>query len=59
MERSGMRWTLDGAKAVLNLLAVIASGHWEEFQVDRRNQEVEKFHPHRAALRDDQPLVAL
>lgn len=59
MERSGMRWTLDGAKAVLNLRAVIASGHWEEFQVNRRHQEVEKFHPHRTAFQDYQPRVAL
>ena len=59
MERNGMRWTLVGAKAVLNLRAVIASGHWEEFQVARRQKEVEKFHPHRAALQDYQPLVAL
>jgi len=54
-----MRWTLDGAKAVLNLRAVIASGHWDEFQVARRNQEVEKFHRRRTALHDYQPLVTL
>jgi hypothetical protein len=59
MERSGMRWTLVGAKAVLNLRAVIASGHWNDFQVARRQQEVEEFHPHRIAIQGYQPLVAL
>lgn len=56
MERSGMRWTLVGAKAMLNLRAVIASGHWDEFQARRREQEVQGFH--RPAL-DYQPLVTL
>lgn len=50
MERSGMRWTLVGAKAVLNLRAVIASGHWDEFQTHRRRQELEQKHPNRALL---------
>lgn len=59
MERSGMRWTLVGAKAMLNLRAVIASGHWDEFQAHRREHEVQKFHPHRSALQDYQPIVAL
>lgn len=59
MERSGMRWTLVGAKAMLNLRAVIASGHWDEFQAHRREQEVQEFHPHRRALDDYQPLMAL
>ena len=59
MERSGMRWTLVGAKAMLNLRAVIASGHGNEFQTTRRDEEVQTNHPHRAVLKDYQPLVLL
>jgi hypothetical protein len=32
MERSGMRWTLDGAQAMLNLRALRHSSYWEAFQ---------------------------
>jgi hypothetical protein len=59
MERSGMRWTLVGAKPVLNLRAVIASDHGDDFQSKRREQEVQTLHPHRAAIQDYHPLVAL
>jgi hypothetical protein len=43
---------------MLNLRAVIASGHWDEFQAHRRKDEVQEFHPHRATLHDYLPLVA-
>jgi hypothetical protein len=32
MERSGMRWTLDGAQAMLNLRALRQSSYWDQFQ---------------------------
>lgn len=32
MERSGMRWTMQGAQAMLNLRALRHSSHWDEFQ---------------------------
>lgn len=32
LERSGMRWTLDGAQAMLNLRALRQSSYWDEFQ---------------------------
>jgi hypothetical protein len=32
MERSGMRWTLDGAQTMLNLRALRQSSYWDEFQ---------------------------
>lgn len=59
MERSGMRWTLAGAKAMLNVRAVLASSHWDEFQATRREEETRKFHPHRAILDNYQPTLAL
>ena len=59
MERTGMRWTLGAAKAMLNLRAVFASGHWDDFQITRRQKEIERFHPHKAALKDYQPSLSL
>jgi hypothetical protein len=59
MERSGMRWTLAGAKSMLNVRAVLASSHWDEFQATRRTGESLKFHPHRAILDTYQPTLAL
>ena len=59
MERSGMRWTLVGAKAMLNVRAVLASDHWDDFQTTRRNKEIQTFHPHRALLNNYQPEIAL
>lgn len=32
LERSGMRWTLDGAQAMLNLRALRQSSYWDQFQ---------------------------
>jgi hypothetical protein len=59
MERTGMRWTLVAAKAMLNLRAVSASGHWDDFHTTRRQKEIERFHPHRAALKEYLPTLSL
>jgi hypothetical protein len=56
MERSGMRWTLAGAKAILNLRAVRESGYWERFQAVRRTRESTVTHPNRSLLRSYTPL---
>jgi hypothetical protein len=37
MERSGMRWTLEGAQAMLNLRALRQSTYWNEFQQQSSN----------------------
>jgi hypothetical protein len=47
MERSGMRWTLEGAKAMLNVRAVHESKHWDQFQETRRTNESKRFDPYR------------
>jgi hypothetical protein len=31
LEQTGMRWTVDGAQAMLHLRAIYLNGHWEEF----------------------------
>ena len=47
MEQGGMRWTLAGAQAMLNVRAVNASDAEEEFGVWRREAEAKRVHPHR------------
>jgi hypothetical protein len=56
MERSGMRWTLTGAKAMLNLRAVHESGYWQSFQADRRRRESESIHRNRDLIQSYKPL---
>jgi hypothetical protein len=55
MERSGMRWILKGAKAMLNVRAVHQSAYWELFHRTRRDNEQQSIHPHRSLLKDYQP----
>jgi hypothetical protein len=47
MEQGGMRWTLEGAEAMLNLRAVNASSEAEEFHQWRPLEEAKRVHPHR------------
>lgn len=50
MERSGMRWTLQGAQAMLNVRAVHQSSYWDQFHRHRFKEQQEKLHPHRDLL---------
>jgi hypothetical protein len=45
MERSGMRWTLPGAEALLKLRAVERSGDFEEYWNFHLRQEHARLHP--------------
>jgi hypothetical protein len=45
MERSGMRWRLSGAKAMLNVRAVHQSAYCTEFHAHRREAELATLHP--------------
>jgi len=45
MERSGMRWTLGGAEAMLQMRAVYRSGDFEEYWAFHREQEQHRLHP--------------
>jgi len=49
MQRSGMRWVLQGAHAMLGLRSISLSGLWEEFMAFRIAQESARLYPHRAA----------
>jgi len=54
MERSGMRWTLDGAQNMLNVRAVFQSDHWRGFLTDHMQREIESTHRHRILMADYQ-----
>jgi hypothetical protein len=49
MERSGMRWVMDGAHAMLELRCIKLSGLWDEFNEFRIKQECERLYPGHAA----------
>jgi hypothetical protein len=49
-DRSGMRWTLHGAKAVLELRAIDQNGDWEEFWRWRIGRERARLYPERLRL---------
>ena len=50
MEQGGMRWTLAGAEAMLNVRSVNASTEWENFGSWRQAEQAERVHPHRALV---------
>jgi hypothetical protein len=50
MEQGGMRWTLDGAQAMLDVRCVLASSAWEDFGGWRQAQTNTQIHPHRALV---------
>ncbi len=50
LERSGMRWTAQGAQAMLSVRALYASDLWDEFHQWRREVEQTRLHPHRYLL---------
>jgi hypothetical protein len=52
MEQGGMRWTLAGAQAMLNVRAICASDEWEEFGHWRQSEEAKRVHPFRALVDD-------
>ncbi len=55
MERSGMRWRLDGAQPMLNVRAVWQSSYWDTFQTYRIKDEQARLHPNRALITDYVP----
>jgi len=56
MERSGMRWTLEGARSMLNVRAAFQSDHWQAFMDWHMANEIKNTHPNRALLRNYTPL---
>ena len=50
MERAGMRWSVAGAQAMLDLRTTYVNGQWDEFQTYRINQATRRQYPHSDAL---------
>ncbi len=57
MERSGMRWTLEGARSMLNVRAAFQSDHWRSFLDWHMASEIAKTHQHRDLLKDYSPRI--
>lgn len=57
MERSGMRWTLEGARSMLHVRAAYQSMYWESFLANRMQAEAERVHPNRELLADYQAIA--
>ena len=57
MERSGMRWTLEGARSMLNVRAAFQSDHWRTFLDWHIENEVTQTHPNRHLLKDYTPIT--
>ena len=51
MERSGMRWTIDGAQAMLDLRSTSINGQWPPFQVHRIRAETQRLYPQHQLLK--------
>ncbi len=51
MERTGMRWVINGAHSMLALRSIHASGLWDEFASFRIARERDRLYPH---LQDDE-----
>ena len=58
MERTGMRWRIPGAQAMLNLRAVYLNGDWDAFQDHRIKEERRRLYPYRALVRRAHRKVA-
>ena len=50
MERAGMRWTIDGAQAMLDLRSTSINGQWSAFQIHRIKAETSRLYPDRRIL---------
>jgi hypothetical protein len=50
LEQTGMRWTVEGAQALLNLRALYLNGDWQAFVTYRIEQEQNRIYPHKTLL---------
>ena len=51
MERSGMRWSIDGAQAMLDVRSTYLNDDWDQFTAYRIKKETEKLHSIEILLR--------
>jgi hypothetical protein len=59
MERAGMRWTVEGAQAMLALRTTHINGQWKDFQTYRIRRERQRLYPQQKWLKQvTWPLAA-
>ena len=58
MEHGGMRWTLPGAQAMLDVRCVCACSEWDNFGQWRQAEEAKRVHRHRALVANYQGFNA-
>lgn len=47
MERSGMRWTIESAQAMLDMRSTYLNGDWDAFMAYRIEKETQRLYPYR------------
>jgi hypothetical protein len=58
MERTGMRWVVPSAQAMLELRAIHASDQWERYQNYRVNEECRRLYPYKELVAAAWPQAA-
>lgn len=59
MERAGMKWTIEGAQAMLDIRSIYLNDQWGEFTQHRIKKEGERLYPHRQIVEQCKwPLTA-
>lgn len=59
MERAGMRWSMDGAQAMLDMRSIFINGDWSDFQKFRIEKETEMAYPYKDMFNDiEWPIAA-
>ncbi len=59
MERSGMRWTLESAQAMLDVRSTYLNGDWDTFMQYRIDQETQRLYPHRERIEPIETLEGI
>src|SRR5207237_815744 len=47
MERSGMRWRIESAQAMLDVRSIYLNGDWDDFMTYRIEKETQRLYPYR------------
>jgi hypothetical protein len=58
MERTGMRWRVEGAQAMIDLRAVYVNDDWDAFQAYRSEREQRRLYPYKDFLKRMLPKAA-
>lgn len=56
MERSGMRWSLEGARSMLHVRATYQSDYWNQFHDERKAKIMTRTHTNRSLVTSTKPF---